>query len=29
MIGLEQLAGRVLKEIDRRVTARRERLGQR
>jgi hypothetical protein len=29
MIGVEQLAGQVLKEIDRRVTARRERLGQR
>jgi hypothetical protein len=29
MIGVEQLAGRVLKEIDRRVMARRERLGQR
>ena len=29
MIRVEQLAGQVLKEIDRRVTARRERLGQR
>jgi hypothetical protein len=29
MIGVEQLAGQVLKEIDRRVMARRERLGQR
>jgi hypothetical protein len=29
MIGVEQLAGQVLKEIDRRVIARRERLGQR
>jgi hypothetical protein len=28
-IGVEQLAGQVLKEIDRRVMARRERLGQR